>query len=64
MREVGPAIIYNSGSNILGFGPLVLSGLVPVQHFGWLISFSLLFSGVATLTIMPAVLKLGARSRR
>jgi predicted RND superfamily exporter protein len=66
MAGVGPAVIYDAGSNILGFLPLVLSSLVPVQHFGWLVSSCMLFSAVATLLILPAVLKVLAdrRARR
>jgi hypothetical protein len=66
MAGVGPAVIYDAGSNILGFFPLVLSSLVPVQHFGWLVSSCMLFSAAATLLILPAVLKLLAdrRARR
>jgi predicted RND superfamily exporter protein len=60
---VGPAVVYDAGSNILGFLPLVLSSLVPVQHFGWLISSCMLFSALATLIILPAVLKVHAEAR-
>jgi predicted RND superfamily exporter protein len=61
MREVGPAVVYDASSNVLGFAPLVLSMMVPVQHFGWLISLCMVFSALATLVVLPAALQLSGR---
>jgi predicted RND superfamily exporter protein len=58
---VGPAVVYDASSNVLGFAPLVLSMMVPVQHFGWLISLCMVFSALATLVVLPAALQLSGR---
>lgn len=63
LEGVGPAVVYDAGSNILGFLPLVLSALVPVQHFGWLVSSCMLSSALATLFVLPAVLQVLADRR-
>jgi len=63
MTGIGPAVVYDASSNVLGFSPLVFSGMVPIQHFGWLISFCMIFSALATLVILPAALHLIGRQR-
>jgi len=49
----GKAITYDAISNIIGFSVLSFSGFVPVQHFGWLLAFSMLLIFVNTLTLYP-----------
>lgn len=49
----GQAIAYDAMSNIIGFSVLSISGFLPVQHFGWLLAFSMLLIFVNTLAIFP-----------
>lgn len=63
MEGIGPAVVFDASSNVLGFAPLVFSAMVPVQHFGWLISFCMVSSALATLVILPAALKLTSARR-
>ena len=50
----GRAVIYDVGSNVVGFGVLVFSVFGPVQDFGWLISLTMVTSAAGTLVILPA----------
>ncbi|MGY6741155.1 MAG: efflux RND transporter permease subunit [Cecembia sp.] len=52
----GRAIAYDAISNIVGFSVLSFSGFLPVQHFGWLLAFSMLLIFLNTMLLFPAVL--------
>lgn len=53
---IGIPIIFDLLSNVIGFSAFILSSFQPVQTFGYLIAFSMLISGFATFTIIPAML--------
>lgn len=52
-ENTGNAISYDAISNIIGFSVLSFSGFLPVQHFGWLLAFSMLLIYINTLVIFP-----------
>ncbi len=52
--HTGRAITYDAISNIAGFSVLSFSGFLPVQHFGWLLAFSMLLIFLNTLLLYPA----------
>ncbi len=54
--HTGQAITYDAASNIAGFSVLSLSGFLPVQHFGWLLAFSMLLIFINTLLLYPVLL--------
>ncbi|MBT8269966.1 MAG: MMPL family transporter [Bacteroidia bacterium] len=49
------AIFFDAISNIAGFSVLSISGFLPVQHFGWLLAFSMLLIFLNTIVIYPAL---------
>lgn len=59
-RGTGRAIVVATVTLVLGFGVLLFSGFVPIQHFGELISVALLNSLFFTLTVQPPLLYLFA----
>lgn len=54
--HTGKAIAYDALSNMIGFSVLSFSGFLPVQHFGWLLAFSMLLIFINTMIVYPAVL--------
>jgi hypothetical protein len=52
----GRAIIINMTSVALGFLVLVFSNLVPLERFGLLVAVTMITSGAAALTLLPAAL--------
>lgn len=59
-RGTGRAIVVATSTLVLGFGVLLFSGFVPIQHFGELISVALLLSLACTLLVQPPLLFLFA----
>lgn len=59
-RGTGRAIVVATSTLVLGFGVLLFSGFVPIQHFGELISVALFFSLLCTLLVQPPLLYLFA----
>jgi len=59
-RGTGRAIVVATSTLVLGFGVLLLSGFVPIQHFGELISVALGLSLLSTLLVQPPLLYLFA----
>lgn len=55
-QYTGRAIAYDAVSNIVGFSVLSFSGFLPVQHFGWLLAFSMVLIFLNTMLIFPAIL--------
>jgi hypothetical protein len=62
-EEPGRAIARNAVVIALGFTPLLLAPLVPYNTVGVLMAGIMAISGVVTLVLLPAVLRLGARDR-
>lgn len=56
MQTSGRAIIYDVFSNLLGFMVFIFSGFLPIQNFGWLISFTMITVALGTLVLFPALL--------
>ncbi|HHN47916.1 MAG TPA: RND family transporter, partial [Bacteroidales bacterium] len=54
----GRAILINLLSVTIGFAVLLLSNLVPLQRFGFLIAVTMIISGLAALTLLPLALLL------
>lgn len=52
----GRAILINVLSVTIGFAVLLLSNLVPLQRFGFLIAVTMIISGMAALTLLPVAL--------
>jgi uncharacterized protein len=56
IRISGRAILINVLSVALGFLVLTFSNLVPLQRFGLLVAVTMITSGAAALTLLPATL--------
>lgn len=59
----GRAIIINVLSVALGFSILLFSNLVPLQRFGLLVAVTMVTSGAASITLLPAILIISSRFR-
>ncbi len=57
-RSTGRSIVMSCTTLVLGFSVLMLSGFVPVRHFGELIAVALVLSLVTTLVFQPAMMML------
>lgn len=62
-NSTSKAITFDAVSNILGFSVLSFSGFLPVQHFGWLLAFSMLLIFTNTLVVFPLMLVRMKKSR-
>lgn len=60
----GRAIVINVLAVALGFLVLSFSNLVPLQRFGLLVAVTMITSGAAAITLLPAVLNIIAKPRR
>jgi predicted RND superfamily exporter protein len=58
LRTTGRAIVINVITVSVGFVALLFGGLIPLQRFGLLIPVTMLSSGAAALTLLPAILLL------
>lgn len=58
LKTTGKAILINVGAVMTGFLVLVMGNLIPLQNLGILIAITMLSAGIATLTIIPAVILL------
>lgn len=56
MATAGKAIFFDVFSNIIGFMVFVFSGFLPVQNFGWLISFTMITVAFGSVLLMPALI--------
>ncbi len=56
IRTSGKSIIISMLSIVSGVVMMVFSSLIPVQRLGLLLAFTMLVSGMATLTLLPMVL--------
>lgn len=59
----GKSIIINVLTVTCGFLVLLFSHIVPMQSFGLLIAISMIFSGLGSLTLLPAILILSNRRK-
>ncbi len=57
IRISGKAIVINMAAVSVGFAMLMFSRLMPLQRFGFLIAVTMLVAAMATLTLLPMVLK-------
>ena len=58
MRAKFAPCFYTAVTTIAAFGSLTVSGILPVEYFGWMMCIGIAVSFVATYTIFPAVLLL------
>ncbi|NOY07511.1 MAG: RND family transporter [Spirochaetes bacterium] len=58
LLTTGKAIIFNAASVGAGFAVLIFSSLVPLMYLGILIALTMVVSSLASLTIIPFLLKL------
>ncbi len=56
IRTSGKSIVISMLSIVTGVLMLVFSSLIPLQRLGLLLAFTMLVSGMATLTLLPMVL--------
>ena len=63
-RGTGKAIILACLSLMLGFGVMLLSSFPPVRRFGELIGVTVFGTMLATLIVLPALLRVGAPGSR
>ena len=57
----GKGIVINVISVSAGFLILLISEMVPLQYFGFLVALSMIGSGVGSLTLLPVILVLDDR---
>ena len=55
--STGRALFFNFVALVLGFGVLVTSEVVPLIHFGSLVAVGVSASFLASITILPAIIK-------
>jgi hypothetical protein len=55
LSTAGRAIVINVATVSIGFVALVFGGLIPLRRFGLLIPVTMVSSGLAALTLLPAV---------
>jgi hydrophobe/amphiphile efflux-3 (HAE3) family protein len=58
----GSAIAFNIAATVAGFSAFLFSAFKPIQNFGYLISANMIFSGVATFAMIPAMLYFADRN--
>jgi predicted RND superfamily exporter protein len=63
LGETSKAVLVASLTTAFGFGSLALSGFAGLRSVGWLSVFGAVGSGLAALTLLPALLALSRRRR-
>ena len=58
MRAKFAPCFYTAVTTIAAFGSLTVSGILPVEYFGWMMCIGIMLSFVTTYTIFPAILLL------
>ena len=58
LATTGKAIVINVATVSIGFLALLFGGLIPLQRFGLLIPVTMISSGTAALTLLPAAMLL------
>ncbi|MCK5242657.1 RND family transporter [bacterium] len=61
ISNTGQAIFYNAAAVGLGFLVLVFASMPPMARMGWMIALTMLFSSMASMTVLPALLFLRDR---
>jgi predicted RND superfamily exporter protein len=56
MHTTGKAILINVVSVTMGFLTLMAADLIPLQRFGLLVSITMIFSGLASVTLLPSLI--------
>ncbi len=64
LEKEGPVIIADAVLNIVCFLPLVFSSFVPVARLGWMMALMLSVACIATLLLMPPLLRFGTKPLR
>lgn len=63
IHNSGPAILFTIAVTVFGFAAFLFSTFTPIQNFGYLVGINMLFSGLATFTMIPAMLAWRFRHR-
>jgi hydrophobe/amphiphile efflux-3 (HAE3) family protein len=58
MQTTGKAITLDVLTTISGFLVFTFSGFIPIQHFGWLITLTMIGACISSLIMFPAIIKL------
>ncbi|MDR3340604.1 MAG: MMPL family transporter [Candidatus Symbiothrix sp.] len=58
IQTTGKAITLDVVTTILGFLVFTFSGFIPIQHFGWLITLTMIGACISSLIMFPALIKL------
>lgn len=58
-RSTGKAIIFTCIALIVGFGVMLISQFVPIRRFGELVAFTIFIMMMATMLVLPALLRVG-----
>jgi hydrophobe/amphiphile efflux-3 (HAE3) family protein len=58
MQSTGRAITLDVLTTILGFLVFTFSGFIPIQHFGWLITLTMIGACLSSLIMFPAIINL------
>ncbi|PYV16494.1 MAG: hypothetical protein DMG07_07665 [Acidobacteria bacterium] len=58
VREISVPCFYASSTMVAGFATLLISGIVPVIDFGWLMAIGVSFAYVVNFTFFPAAILL------
>jgi predicted RND superfamily exporter protein len=61
MALAGPAVFWASLTTAVGFGSLLVTSIVPVQHFAMMLALASMLVFVASVVIIPAVVLFGNR---
>jgi hydrophobe/amphiphile efflux-3 (HAE3) family protein len=56
MQTTGRAITLDVLTTILGFLVFTFSGFIPIQHFGWLITLTMIGACLSSLIMFPAII--------
>lgn len=67
VRGTGKAIVFTCLALIVGFAVMLVSNFVPVRRFGELVAFTILIMLIATIGLLPALLRIaynGVEKRR
>ncbi len=59
----GKAIFFDAASNAIGFTALLFSGFLPVQHFGSLLTLSMLLIFLVTIVVYPVLFSMDWKAR-
>jgi uncharacterized protein len=58
IEQTGGALAGSAATTAVGFGVLMLSSILPIQQFGIITALTIVYSVVAAVVVMPAILHL------